>query len=65
MTSSARNVSETSLSHVVTKADGTVVDLGVCSYWSRNPLKMARWKVWGQPRANRRIARFNASQPKE
>ena len=62
---SAKTASESSLSHVVTKADGTVVDLGVVSYWSKNPLKMARWRVWGQPRSRRRIARFNASQPKE
>ena len=57
----------TSASHraVVTRANGEVVDLGVVSYWHKNPLKRLRWRLIGKPAADRRIARFNASQPKE
>ena len=65
MSEKTQSVSETSCSHIITKADGTVVDLGVVSYWSKNPLKRLRWRLIGKPRADRRIRRFNASQPKE
>jgi hypothetical protein len=61
----SKQVSETVLRHVVTRADGSVHDLGVVSYWSKNPLKMFRWKLVGEPAAKRRIRKFNASQPKE
>lgn len=33
----------TSIRAVVTRADGRVENLGLISYWSRNPLK--RWSV--------------------
>lgn len=34
-------VREATISAVVTRADGTVENLGVVSYWHRNPLR--RW----------------------
>jgi hypothetical protein len=30
---------------VVTRADGTVEHLGVVSYWHRNPIKRALWRL--------------------
>jgi hypothetical protein len=44
---------------VITRADGTVVDLGVGVYWHRNPLRRLVWRLWGQPRFNRRAAAAN------
>lgn len=38
-------VTESSLSAVVTRADGTVEDLGVISYYHRNPLKRWWWHL--------------------
>jgi hypothetical protein len=45
----AKGVVFTEVSAVVTRADGTVEDLGIVSYWHKNPIK--RWwvrhfKVW-------------------
>jgi hypothetical protein len=34
----------TSLKAVVTRADGTVEDLGVIAYNNKNPLKVAKWE---------------------
>jgi hypothetical protein len=41
-------------SFVITRADGTVIDLGVGVYWHRNPLRRLWWRLWGLPRFNRR-----------
>lgn len=30
---------------IVTRADGTVENLGVVSYWHRSPLKRLAWRV--------------------
>lgn len=30
---------------VVTRADGTVEDLGIVSYWHRNPLFRLAWRI--------------------
>ena len=65
MTDKTRQATSASHRAVITRANGDVVDLGVISYWHKNPLRRAAWRMFGQPRANRRIARFNASQPKE
>lgn len=46
---------------VVTRADGTVVDLGVISATYRNPLKQAVWTYVRKPLASRRIRRANRS----
>jgi hypothetical protein len=37
-------VSQT-LRAVITRADGTVEDLGVIAYWHKNPLKRLAWRV--------------------
>ncbi|MEW2301987.1 hypothetical protein AB0958_18770 [Streptomyces sp. NPDC006655] len=48
-----------STSFVITRADGTVLDLGVGAYWHRNPLRRLWWRLWGQPRFKRRAAAAN------
>jgi 16S rRNA C1402 N4-methylase RsmH len=45
-------VKEQSISAVITKADGTVIDLGVVSYRNANPFKTFAWYLrhpeqWG------------------
>ncbi|MEV6833491.1 hypothetical protein AB0N17_03000 [Streptomyces sp. NPDC051133] len=44
---------------VITRADGTLVNLGVGAYWHRNPLRRAWWRLWGQPRFTRRARAAN------
>jgi hypothetical protein len=36
---------ESSITAVVTRADGTVEDLGVVAYWHRNPLRRFLWRI--------------------
>ena len=36
---------ERSISAVVTRADGSVEDLGVIAYWHRNPLRRLAWRI--------------------
>lgn len=36
---------ERSISAVVTRADGSVEDLGVIAYWHRNPLRRWAWRL--------------------
>lgn len=36
---------EATIHAVIHRADGTVVDLGIVSYYHRNPLKRLAWKV--------------------
>ena len=54
---------------VITRADGQVVNLGVGVYWHRNPLRRLWWRLWGQPRFNRRARAANraarAAEPQE
>jgi hypothetical protein len=38
-------VKEVTFSAVVTRADGTVEDLGVIQYWHTNPIKRFLWKI--------------------
>lgn len=33
------------ISAVVTRADGRVEDLGVISFWHRNPLRRLAWRI--------------------
>lgn len=42
------NAKESRISAVVTRADGSVEDLGVIAYWHKNPLRRALWntKKW-------------------
>lgn len=44
----AANVKQASLSAVVIRADGTREDLGVISYYHRNPLKRLIYKFFGK-----------------
>jgi hypothetical protein len=46
---------------VITRADGSVEDLGVIAATYKNPFKRAWWRMWGRPRADQRIARANRS----
>jgi hypothetical protein len=39
------SASEASIEAVITRADGTKVNLGTISYWNANPIKMALWKA--------------------
>lgn len=36
---------EATISIVVTRADGTVENLGVVSYWHKNPFKRLAWRI--------------------
>lgn len=36
---------EASIEAVIIRADGTREDLGVVSYWHRNPLKRLAWRI--------------------
>jgi hypothetical protein len=36
---------EASLSAVITRADGTIENLGVVSYYHRNPIRVLLWKL--------------------
>ena len=39
------NAKEIKLVATITRADGTVEELGVIDYYSKNPLKMFFWKI--------------------
>lgn len=41
----ASGATSASITAVVTRADGRVEDLGIISYWHRNPLKRAAYFV--------------------
>ena len=45
MKMSSKSVSECELTAVIIRADGTREDLGVISYYSKNPIKMAKYKI--------------------
>lgn len=38
-------VEESSFSAIVTRADGTVEDLGMIAYYNRDPIKLLIWKL--------------------
>lgn len=40
-----QEVREASIAAVVIRADGTKEDLGVVSYWHRNPLRRLWWRL--------------------
>lgn len=46
---------------VITRADGTVTDVGTVSAHYANPLRRAWWRLAGQRRANARIRTANRS----
>lgn len=39
------NAKEIHLIATITRADGTVEELGVIDYWSKNPIKRIIWKL--------------------
>lgn len=39
------NLKEASIHAVVIRADGTTEDLGIVSYWTRNPFKLLAYKI--------------------
>jgi hypothetical protein len=43
--SNAGRVQRSTLSAVITRADGTVEDLGVIGYWNRNPLYRLAYRI--------------------
>jgi hypothetical protein len=48
---------EASISAVITRADGSIEDLGVISYWHKNPFKRWAWslrKLWKRIRKHGR-----------
>lgn len=45
MITSEAKVKEMVLSAVITRADGTVIDLGAIQYWHSNPLKRFIWRI--------------------
>lgn len=42
---SAKGIASAQVSAVITRADGTVEDLGVISYWHKNPLRRLWWRI--------------------
>jgi hypothetical protein len=38
-------VKEMSISAIITRADGTVEDLGAIQYWHSNPIKRIIWRI--------------------
>ncbi|MER7968093.1 hypothetical protein ABTX35_03600 [Streptomyces sp. NPDC096080] len=59
MSENAKAHKSASQDFVITRADGTTVDIGTGVYWHRNPLRRAWWRVWGQPRFKRRARAAN------
>ena len=39
------NAKEAQIAAVITRADGTVENLGVISYWHKNPFKRIFWSI--------------------
>ncbi len=37
---------EVSLTAVITRADGTIENLGTISYWHKNPLRRWAWRLY-------------------
>lgn len=40
-----KQAKEASISAVITRADGTVEDLGKIAYWHKNPLRRLLWRA--------------------
>lgn len=38
-------VKQMEITAVITRADGTTVDLGTIQYWHKNPLKRIYWRI--------------------
>lgn len=45
MKAAKQKMKQTTIEAVVIRADGTREDLGVISYWHRNPLRRLWWRI--------------------
>ena len=45
MTAARGRVRKVEIAAVVTRADGRVEDLGIISFWHRNPLRRMAWRI--------------------
>jgi hypothetical protein len=45
MITSTAKVKQMEISAIVTRADGTIEDLGTIQYWHKNPLKRIIWRI--------------------
>jgi len=45
MITSDAKVKQMELSAIITRADGTIEDLGTIQYWHKNPLKRIIWRI--------------------
>ena len=45
MITSDAKVKQMELSAVITRADGTIENLGTIQYWHKNPLKRLLWRI--------------------
>ena len=45
MITSEAQVKQMEISAVITRADGTIEDLGTIQYWHKNPLKRIIWRI--------------------
>jgi hypothetical protein len=45
MITSEAKVKQMEISAIITKADGTIENLGTIQYWHKNPLKRLLWRI--------------------
>jgi hypothetical protein len=45
MITSEAQVKQMEISAIITRADGTIEDLGTIQYWHKNPLKRIIWRI--------------------
>jgi hypothetical protein len=45
MITSDAKVKEMEISAIITRADGTIENLGTIQYWHKNPLKRLLWRI--------------------
>ena len=45
MITSEAQVKQMEISAVITRADGTIENLGTIQYWHKNPLKRLLWRI--------------------
>jgi hypothetical protein len=45
MITSDAKVKQMEISAIITRADGTIEDLGTIQYWHKNPLKRLLWRI--------------------
>ena len=61
MSQQAKVPSHTTISATITRADGTIEEVGVVAATYDNPLRQWWWDHVGAPRSERRIRRANES----